>query len=554
MNSPVLNIAIGLIFIYTLYSLLVTILNEIVASSFNLRSRLLIKAIDRMLEEENEHYWKSITNYQLPRIVRRIRVAIYNVIPIWKSLDPGKASQSFTDEFYNMPTIKYLGEGKVFNRHPAYISASTFSKTVVDLLQQKGAALKGVPSQEKSDDIRLFLENNSDSISPEIRNELFSLLKALKNDVEKFKKLLTGEITAQQRVELLQLLDTAQNDADKFKVGLQEISIPVEASEAILSLIDKADVNIDALRAYLSTNSFSGITRQVLISASNHAKADAETLRRLVERGNVSLETRQMLLSMFNEAGGKEEKFRLLLENWFNEMMDRAKGWYRRRTKFTTFAFGMLLAIIFNVNTIKIVHGLSSDKADAARLADLAKVYVETNKTNPRFIKDTTGKTDSVVRDTSHDRKNNEQVKKLLRESDSLIKGDIASTNELMGLGWNFNKYKKVYKKRYPDETLHNALDSAIALAKGESWTAQSRSFKNPVRALLWHATFIAQNTTTRDWLGFLITALAISLGAPFWFDLLSKLVQLRGAGDDTDAKKKKETIKAGVDPNATGR
>jgi hypothetical protein len=30
---------------------------------------------------------------------------------------------------------------------------------------------------------------------------------------------------------------------------------------------------------------------------------------------------------------------------------------------------------------------------------------------------------------------------------------------------------------------------------------------------------------------GFLITALAISLGAPFWFDLLKKLMQLRGDG-----------------------
>ena len=29
---------------------------------------------------------------------------------------------------------------------------------------------------------------------------------------------------------------------------------------------------------------------------------------------------------------------------------------------------------------------------------------------------------------------------------------------------------------------------------------------------------------------GFLITAIAISLGAPFWFDLLNKMMQLRSA------------------------
>jgi hypothetical protein len=38
---------------------------------------------------------------------------------------------------------------------------------------------------------------------------------------------------------------------------------------------------------------------------------------------------------------------------------------------------------------------------------------------------------------------------------------------------------------------------------------------------------------------GWLITALAISLGAPFWFDLLSKIIQLRAAGKTPDASTK---------------
>jgi len=38
--------------------------------------------------------------------------------------------------------------------------------------------------------------------------------------------------------------------------------------------------------------------------------------------------------------------------------------------------------------------------------------------------------------------------------------------------------------------------------------------------------------------LGWLITALAISLGAPFWFDLLNKLMTLRGSIKTKDASK----------------
>ena len=34
-----------------------------------------------------------------------------------------------------------------------------------------------------------------------------------------------------------------------------------------------------------------------------------------------------------------------------------------------------------------------------------------------------------------------------------------------------------------------------------------------------------------RHWLGFILTSVALSLGAPFWFDMLSKLVSMRSAG-----------------------
>jgi hypothetical protein len=39
------------------------------------------------------------------------------------------------------------------------------------------------------------------------------------------------------------------------------------------------------------------------------------------------------------------------------------------------------------------------------------------------------------------------------------------------------------------------------------------------------------QNGGFETLFGWIITALAISLGAPFWFDLLNKIVKLRGTG-----------------------
>ena len=56
------------------------------------------------------------------------------------------------------------------------------------------------------------------------------------------------------------------------------------------------------------------------------------------------------------------------------------------------------------------------------------------------------------------------------------------------------------------------------------------------------HLSTYSKNDLFSSILGWIITALAISLGAPFWFGLLNKLVALRGAG------------KGNVDANATDR
>jgi hypothetical protein len=76
----------------------------------------------------------------------------------------------------------------------------------------------------------------------------------------------------------------------------------------------------------------------------------------------------------------------------------------------------------------------------------------------------------------------------LLDSARNMINGDIRNVNNLMGLGgWKW--------KRGP------------------------------------HLSMSEDQHTLTMIIGWIITALAISLGAPFWFDLLSKLMKVRGAG-----------------------
>ena len=50
-NSVVLDVFIGLVLIYLLYSLLITIVSEIITSWIGLRSRMLRVSIEKMLND-----------------------------------------------------------------------------------------------------------------------------------------------------------------------------------------------------------------------------------------------------------------------------------------------------------------------------------------------------------------------------------------------------------------------------------------------------------------------------------------------------------------------
>ena len=55
-GSITLDIVIGLVFVYLLYSLLATILAELIASWFGIKARMLRQAIERML---NDRYYED---------------------------------------------------------------------------------------------------------------------------------------------------------------------------------------------------------------------------------------------------------------------------------------------------------------------------------------------------------------------------------------------------------------------------------------------------------------------------------------------------------------
>ena len=67
MNNTILEVAIGLVFIYLLYSLLATTIKEFIATIFSYRGRMLERGLEQMLDGKNYsfYWWDRIANFFL---------------------------------------------------------------------------------------------------------------------------------------------------------------------------------------------------------------------------------------------------------------------------------------------------------------------------------------------------------------------------------------------------------------------------------------------------------------------------------------------------------
>ncbi len=178
---------------------------------------------------------------------------------------------------------------------------------------------------------------------------------------------------------------------------------------------------------------------------------------------------RDALLTKLNAANGDLDKFRNGVATWFDAAMDRVSGAYKRRLQATSLIVGFGLVLILNADSIVVGTALWKDSSIRAQMVQNATALIATAPNG------TSG-------------------------------GD-------------------------PIEKLKTLDDQIRPLPLG--WERQLRDFQG--LQPLFGATF-------GSWSGFLsliaklfglgLTTLAVSLGAPFWFDLLSTFVNLRGAGD----------------------
>ena len=406
-GNTALDIFIGLVFVYLLYSLLAAVLLEIINTRMNIRGKNLKHIIYTMLNDDLEEIANSGSeknkNPSLPSG--------------WlKQLRHNASGKGFTQKtgglaraFYYSNAIRYMGAKKRGKRRPpSNISASQFANGMVEILSKNAADQK-----QQIQTIQAVLNN--------------------KEDVENENRLSSSQAS---------------------KNGLEYLKF------------------------------------------------------------------------LYVEAKGDLDKYKDKLEDWYEEMMPIATEWYKKRTQVWLFFIGIILAFTFNLNTLYITKILSLNNKARELMVQMASTYLENNDSLPQF-------------GSMSQKELEKQHKKILEQANkaSAVLGlsmelpeKVLVTSKPLGVA-EFLKIKdtvrsyiqsdngKYYTLKQPNELLYInvgdylSYDCEKVIVKGDLLDFSKKKF------------FFCYQI-----FGYLITALALSLGAPFWFDMLNKLMQLRGA------------------------
>ena len=211
------------------------------------------------------------------------------------------------------------------------------------------------------------------------------------------------------------------------------------------------------------------------------------------------------------QTGNDVSQFRDEVGLWFDRAMSRSSGVYKRNAKGVALLIGLVLAVSTNSDTFYIVDRLSSDE-------NLRRVVTEQAIQIKPVPYPTTATGASGLSISISDR---QQLKNIKAITDSALQ-EIS-----LPLGWNPINVTQQLGCRAPavdrDPGLWETMFSSC-LPPNSSPTNSLYASADQISRAHW-------NSIPRILLGWLVSGIAISMGAPFWFDLLGKIVNVRNSG-----------------------
>ncbi len=229
----------------------------------------------------------------------------------------------------------------------------------------------------------------------------------------------------------------------------------------------------DKQPSYIPKQTFAAAFIDILNSVANTGASPANALQKL--RGAIASlpeqsEIRQQLEAVLDDTVKDFREARARVEKWFDNSMERVSGWYKRRAQVIVLVLAALVVGASNADSVMIVQSLAHDSALREGLVAAAQQTVKAGTPEARTEPDAV-------------------------KAAAQLQQAQAQLNALrLPIGWNFDAQARI-----------GALPDPRRMPQGWDWLGKLA--------------------------GLLVTIIAVSMGAPFWFDTLNKVVNARLTG-----------------------
>jgi hypothetical protein len=266
------------------------------------------------------------------------------------------------------------------------------------------------------------------------------------------------------------------------------------------------------LPSYIPRKSFSLALVDMIAKAGGSEALSAATLRQSLESSAVPDRVKEVVKAALDTSGDNLAATRRTLEECFDATMDRVSGWYKRHTGYRLLVIGAIAAVGLNVDALVVAQRLTTDNVLREAVVERAGIIAAEQQAaaNASADQDQANASAAVPDPAPAGAAAGSPDPKAGQTSTSQSEGDSAApSQEVKTLA---NKLRDI---GYPiGWTLENGrLTPRMCVHAGE---------KDP-----WRCGDLAFSILL-SLPGWIMTALAIMLGAPFWFDLLNKFMIIR--------------------------
>jgi hypothetical protein len=400
--------------------------------------------------------------------------------PLIKSLS--KESNWWEKTWVKFINLFHKKSTRVTAGHPSYIPSSKFALALFDIVMNAGTDKSPIKLATEQLD-QAFGAASTELATLQNPNLEKTIGEALKLALEDVKSLVGTP------------LGDSAIDSIKFRIG--------SLSQQYPEVAPITDILVPQIGQY-----YQKIADEQKM-AMNEANDDEKVMQRLrvsiVALGATNPELMKSLRSLVTGVEGyaadKEKSLavaRKNVESWFDDAMTRLSGWYKRKAQLTALIIGLVLAVFLNVDSINVATTLWREPTLRQQLVAQAEAYAKANPVLPTG----NGNAGKTVAELQKDLKDliipfGWETTAVFLPSGQTCQVIPVSKNAVWGV-WSGNSCKKV---------TNAPIDSTGWMGK------------------------IA---------GIIITALAAAQGAPFWFDILKKLVNVRSSGANPAEEKPK--------------